>query len=109
MNWSRYFEEQQAISYQYTRLKTRARKHHDNVIQNAYQLALRGGWRGPKPGEGFESMFHNWVRCAGFKNPRYDNQIMYHVDQILQRQWLAYRITNRWYDRKMRDLRAQLD
>jgi hypothetical protein len=55
-------------------------------------------------------MFHNWVRCGGiyepFSNPRYDNQIMYQVDAMLKRQWEASQIVERWYTRKMLELRA---
>ena len=108
MNAQEYITALNQLADQYFILKKRAEKHHDQCVQNAYDLAVAAGWKGPKPRAGFQHLFHNWVVCGGYNGRcnEYDGPKMHRAHQILQRQWKASRILDRWYARKAAALRA---
>lgn len=101
-----YFNNMDEITQQYFKLKDRADKYRNTLLWNAFRIAKTGGWQ-HDPKNGFLHYFHNWVVCSKFRNPQYNNQIMYTVYKMLQNEWKAHRIIERWYDRKMKELRDQ--
>lgn len=103
MYQQQYFNEMSEITQQYFKLKDRADKYRNTLLWDAFLLAKSGGWK-HDPEHGFLHYFHNWVVCSNFKNPKYDNQIMYAVYKMILKEWQAHRIIDRWYSRKMREL-----